>query len=496
MYLIGFDVGSSAVKAALMEAETGRCVARATAPSDGTLPMEAARPGWAEQHPDLWWTYLCRTSNQVMDTSGVRPEDVLGIGIAYQMHGLVVVDERHRPLRPSIIWCDSRAVDIGQEAFQALGPDRCLPTLLNAPGNFTASKLRWVQRHEPEVFNQIRYAMLPGDYLALRMTGEARTTPSGLSEGTLWNMQTEAPAAFLLDHWDISPDLLPPVVPTFSEQGTLLAEAAREMGLRSGIPIAYRAGDQPNNALSLGVTAPGELAATAGTSGVVYGVTDVPTYDRELRVNTFLHVNHRPDHPRYGVLLCVNGTGILYRWLREAFAGGLTYDNLNAAAELAPPGAEKLLVLPYGNGAERTLNNSAPGASLHNLHFNIHQRGHVLRAAQEGIVCALVHGFEAFSAVGLEPRLIRAGHANLFQSDLFCRTFATLSGATIELMNTDGAQGAGRGAGVGIGFYDTIDDAFVGLDPVRTIEPDDALRAPLHETYSRWTDVLHQTLAH
>lgn len=494
MYLLGFDVGSSAVKAALVAADSGTCIARATVPEDGSLPMQAARPGWAEQHPDLWWTSLCDASQLVMQKAGVRAEDVWSIGIAYQMHGLVVVDEALRPLRPSIIWCDSRAVDIGQEAFRTIGPERCLRTLLNAPGNFTASKLRWVQQHEPDVFNRVRHAMLPGDYLALRMTGEARTTPSGLSEGTLWNAQTEAPAAFLLEHWGISPDVLPPIAPTFGVQGTLTEDAAEALGLRPAIPVAYRAGDQPNNALSLGVTAPGQLAATAGTSGVVYGITDHAGYDPELRVNTFLHVNHQPDAPRYGVLLCVNGAGILYRWLRDALDGRTRYEAMNSAARLAPPGAEGLLLLPYGNGAERTLRNQTPGASLHNVHFNTHDRGHILRAAQEGIACALVHGLEAFGAMDLQPTLIRAGNANLFQSALFTRTFATLTGATVELMNTDGAQGAARGAGVGIGYYDTLDHAFVGLDPVQRVEPDDALRAPLQALYHRWTDMLDHTL--
>lgn len=494
MYLLGFDVGSSAVKAALVAAESGTCIAQATVPADGSLPMEAARPGWAEQHPDLWWTHLCDASHRVLQRSGVGAQAIAGIGIAYQMHGLVVVDNALQPLRPSIIWCDSRAVDIGEKAFRTLGPDRCLRTLLNSPGNFTASKLRWLQRHEPDIFNRVRYAMLPGDYLALRMTGEARTTPSGLSEGTLWNVQTETPAAFLLEHWGISSDVLPPTTPTFGVQGTLTEDAAGALGLRPGIPVAYRAGDQPNNALSLGITQPGQLAATAGTSGVVYGITDQAGYDPELRVNTFLHVNHQPDAPRYGVLLCVNGAGMLYRWLRDACSGPTPYDALNRAARLAPPGAEGLLLLPYGNGAERTLRNQTPGASLHNLHFNTHDRGHVLRAAQEGIACALVHGLQAFGAMNLQPTLIRAGNANLFQSALFTRTFATLTGATVELMNTDGAQGAARGAGVGIGYYDTLDDAFVGLTPVQRVAPDDALRAPLQTLYHRWTDLLDHTL--
>ncbi len=494
MYLLGFDIGSSAVKASLLEASSGRAVASATSPPDGSLPMDAERPGWAEQDPDLWWKHVCYASNSVMRASNVDAAEVIGIGIAYQMHGLVLVDESLRPLRPAIIWCDSRAVSIGDRAFHALGPERCLQTLLNSPGNFTGSKLRWVRENEPDILSRAAYAMLPGDYIALRMTGDPSTTPSGLSEGTLWNVKTEEPATFLLNHFDIPTNVLPPVVPTFAEHGALTADAAAALGLNEGTPVSYRAGDQPNNALSLGALRPGELAATAGTSGVVYGVIDSPAYDPQMRVNTFLHVNHTPDKPRYGVLLCVNGTGILYRWLRDQMGGALSYQEMNAAARLAPPGAEGLLILPYGNGAERTLNNRNIGASLHHLHFNTHTNRHVLRAAQEGIAFALRHGLEAMSTMGLKPRRIRAGHGNLFQSELFTRTFATLINVEVELYDTDGAAGAARGAGVGIGFYRSLDDAFEGLQPLHTVEPDQTLRRPLEDAFERWTTLLSHTI--
>jgi len=496
MLLLGYDIGSSAIKAALLDAETGRTVAMTRSPSDTELAMDAPQPGWAEQPPDRWWDHVIAATQQLHEAADWDPADVQGIGLSYQMHGLVLVDDDLEALRPSIIWCDSRAVDIGQEAFEALGAEWCLSHLLNSPGNFTASKLAWVKRNEPDRFARVHKAMLPGDYIALRLTGRACTTPSGLSEGTLWDVQRGGLATDVLDVFEIPPELFPEVVSTFSEQGALTPGAADALGLRAGTPVAYRAGDQPNNALSLAALEPGELAATAGTSGVVYGVGDTATYDPEQRVNTFLHVNHTPDRPRYGTLLCVNGTGILNRWLHDALSGpngALSYAAMNETAAQAPVGADGLVVLPYGNGAERTLGNADPGASLHGLNFNVHGRAHLLRAAQEGIVFALHHGLDAMRDMDLRIDTVRAGHANMFLSPIFTEAFATVTGATVELVETDGAVGAARGAGLGTGVFAGPDEAFAGLTVIDTVDPDPNLTSDYAAAYARWSDVLtHQ----
>jgi len=493
MLLLGYDVGSSAIKAALLDAETGQAVAMARAPSDSEMAMDAPQPGWAEQPPARWWEHVVAATQQLHAAADWEPADVQGIGLSYQMHGLVLVDAAFEVLRPSIIWCDSRAVDIGQEAFEALGAEWCLSHLLNSPGNFTASKLAWVKRNEPDVFRRIHKAMLPGDYIALQMTGRVCTTPSGLSEGTLWDVQQDGLATGLLDYFEISPDLFPEAVPTFSEQGVLTPEAADALGVRAGTPVAYRAGDQPNNALSLAALEPGELAATAGTSGVVYGVGDTPTYDPKQRVNTFLHVNHAPDRPRYGTLLCVNGAGILNRWLHDTLAGAdgsPSYAAMNEIAAQAPVGSDGLVVLPYGNGAERTLGNTDLGASLHGLNFNVHDRAHLLRAAQEGIVFALHHGLDAMRDMDLRIDTVRAGHANMFLSPLFTEAFATVTGATVELVETDGAVGAARGAGLGTGLFAHPEEAFAGLTVIDSIDPDPHRASDYAAAYARWADTL------
>jgi xylulokinase len=495
-HLLGYDVGSSSIKATLLEASSGKVVAAAVSPKR-ELPIQAPRPGWAEQDPEVWWEHVQRATAEIRKAARSALRDTVAVGISYQMHGLVCLDREGTVLRPSIIWCDSRAVELGDRAFAALGKELCLSRLLNSPGNFTASKLRWVRENEPEVFRRIHRIMLPGDYIAYRLTGEMQTTPSGLSEGILWDFVEGGVARFLLEHYALPESLIPAVVPNFAVQSRLTAPAAGALGLGAGTPVSYRAGDQPNNALSLNVLQPGEVAATAGTSGVVYGVGDSAAYDPDSRVNTFVHVSHSPEAPRYGTLLCVNGTAILNSWLKHntmtVGERALSYGDMNELAAGVPIGSEGLRVLPYGNGAERTLNNRNLGASLHGLDFNRHSRAHLLRASQEGIVFALQAGMEIMKSMGLSIDKVRAGAANMFLSPLFAEAFATVSGAAVELYNTDGSQGAARGAGIGAGIYD-LNSAFAGLDSVRTVEPARTLAGAYAEAYARWRESLEREL--
>ena len=494
--LLGLDVGSSSVKASLVDVGSGQCVASAFAP-EHEAPIKAARTGWAEQAPDSWWQYLRQALAQALHKAGASGEDVRAIGISYQMHGLVCVDKDLRPLRDAIIWCDSRAVPYGQRAFRELGRERCLSHLLNSPGNFTASKLAWVRENEPDVFDRIYKVMLPGDYVALRLSGQAATTVSGLSEGMMWDFVEERPAQFLLDYYGIPSSMLCDRVPTFGMQGEVSAQAAAELGLRRGTPITYRAGDQPNNALSLDVFEPGEAATTAGTSGVVYGVIDRVAYDPQSRVNTFAHVNHSPL-TRLGVLLCINGTGILNSWMRrtaspipsEGGGKGLSYDEMNDLAATVPIGADGLSILPFGNGAERVLCDREVGASIHGIDFNRHTQAHLLRAAQEGIVFSFAYGMEVMRDMGMELRTIRAGQANMFLSPIFRETLAGITGATIELCDTDGSIGAARAAGIGAGVYRDHREAFRALRRLQVIEPEEKNREAFREAYERWKQTL------
>ncbi|MBO5980417.1 MAG: carbohydrate kinase [Bacteroidales bacterium] len=473
MYLLGYDIGSSSVKASLVDAQSGRCVASAFYPKSEAAII-ANKPGWAEQEPSSWWENLKLATADVLAASAADPKDIKAIGISYQMHGLVCVDKDLNVLRPSIIWCDSRAVPYGQKAFDEIGHEACLSHLLNSPGNFTASKLAWVKENEPELYSKIYKIMLPGDYIAMKLTGEVCTTISGLSEGMMWDFSENAPAQILLDYYGIDRSLIADIRPTFSEQGRVTAAAAAELGLAEGTPVTYRAGDQPNTALSLNVFKPGEIASTAGTSGVVYGVLGEVNYDPKSRVNTFAHVNHTEDQTRLGVLLCINGTGILNSWMkRNAAPEGISYAQMNDLAATAPIGSAGVSILPFGNGAERMLENREVGSSIHGVNFNIHSQAHLLRAAQEGIVFSFKYGIEVMEQMGMNVNKIHAGHANMFLSPIFRNTLAGVTGAVIELYDTDGSVGAAKGAGIGAGIYKDNTEAFSTLEKLAVIEPSD-----------------------
>ena len=492
-YLLGLDVGSSSVKASLVDAETGKVAADTHFP-ETEAPIMAVKAGWAEQDPAMWWENAKLALKSIMAETGAKGDDIAAIGISYQMHGLVCVDKEHNVLRPSIIWCDSRAVPYGEKAFEELGAERCLSHLLNSPGNFTLAKLAWVKDNEPELFAKIHKAMLPGDYIAMKLSGEINTTISGLSEGIAWDFKEKKPAKFLLDYFGFSEDLLPDIVPTFSVQSTVSAEAAKELGLKEGTPISYRAGDQPNNAVSLNVFNPGEIASTAGTSGVVYGVLGNVNYDKKSRVNTFAHVNYTTDEDRLGVLLCINGTGILNAWVHRNIVPDLSYTEMNDVASTVPVGADGVTVIPFGNGAERVLENKEVNCSVHGLNFNKHNRAHIIRAAQEGIVFSFCYGMEVMQQMGMEIKKIHAGSANMFLSPIFRDTLANVSGATIELYATDGAAGAAKAAGIGCGLYKDNTEAFGTLQKLKVIEPNDSERASYLDAYARWKELLKESL--
>lgn len=494
--LLGYDLGSSSVKVTLLDAATGKAVASVACP-ETEMDIDSPYPGWAEQNPETWWQNAVVATKKVLNTASASPDAVRAIGISYQMHGLVLVDKNNAVLRPSIIWCDSRAVSIGDKAFSDLGESYCLDHLLNSPGNFTASKLRWVQQHEPGVYDKIHKFMLPGDYLAMRLTGDIRTTVSGLSEGIFWDYKSNEVSERLLDYYGIDRSLIPDLVPTFGAQGTLTKEAAAVLGLSPGTPVTYRAGDQPNNAFSLKTFEPGEIAATAGTSGVIYGVMDHAASDKQSRVNPFVHVNYDKSEPRLGVLLCVNGTGIMNSWLRKRLqlvGDSVSYEKLNQLASGIAIGSDGLYVLPFGNGAERMLQNKEPGASFHRLNLTRHETGHLCRAVQEGIVFSLAYGFEILNSMGLRSTVVRAGQANMFLSEVFSEAFVNVTGTRVELFNTDGSQGAARGAGVGCGYYNSMAAAFDGLACLRRIEPEKTKQESYGDAYETWKKILQQQL--
>ncbi len=494
MFFLGLDLGSSFIKASILDASTQFTIGTASIP-DQEMSMLAHQPGWAEQDPELWWSYIKKLIQKIIHETGIDAGAIAGIGISYQMHGLVLIDKNGKTLRPSIIWCDSRAVGIGDHAFESLGNDYCLTHLLNSPGNFTASKLRWVILNEPSTAEKIHKFLLPGDFINFKLTGEINTTISSLSEGMFWDFKHHALADDLFKIYQIPVSWTPAILPTFSIQGGVKTDVAHELGLKAGTPVCYRAGDQPNNAFSLNVLAPGEIAATAGTSGVIYGVQGHLGTDPLSRVNAFAHVNHAQASPHIGTLLCVNGTGIANSWVKKllSLGGDVPYDQLNRLAEMAPLGAEQLRFYPFGNGAERMLGNNMVGGHLSNLNFNKHRAPHVARAVQEGIVFALNYGVALLKENGIAAKTIKAGKANMFLSPVFRQLFSSLIDVPLEFYDTDGATGAARGAGIGQGMY-SLTNAFVSLKKLEQINPDPSIQTELNDIYAQWKNQLESIL--
>lgn len=494
MLLLGIDVGTSSVKVSVVDGHTQQVVVSAQYP-DTEAPILSVRAGWAEQEPESWWEATQQAFQRAKASGKFNAQDIAAIGIAYQMHGLVMVDADQRVLRPSIIWCDSRAVEIGEQAFRVIGEENCLAHLLNSPGNFTAAKLAWVMENEPAVYEQAAQIMLPGDYLSMRLTGSTTTSNSALSEGIFWDFQANSLSEDIMEYFGFDHSIIPTIRPVFGTHGTVSAAIATAWGLTPNIPVTYKAGDQPNNALSLSVLDPGEVAATAGTSGVVYAVSDQVAYDPLSRVNTFAHVNHeyQPHQTRLGTLLCINGTGILNSWTKRHLGGALSYAEMNHQAAAVRVGSEGLRMLPFGNGAERMFQNRDIGAQLKGLNLNTHGAAHWFRAVQEGIACSFRYGIDIMAQYGSRPAVIRAGKANLFQSELFTQTLVNLTQTPVQLFDTDGAKGAALGAGIGLGLYATPRQAFEHLSQIGQFEPNADSEA-CETLYADWQYQLSQAL--
>ena len=483
MYYIGYDIGSSSIKVALVEAKSGKKIVVLNEPQN-EMEIVSLHPNWAEQDPEIWWEHICVATKRAIRESNIDASKISGIGISYQMHGLVIVDEKCNPLRNAIIWCDSRAIEIGNKAFAEIGEQKCATHLLNSPGNFTASKLKWVKENEPDIYEKIYKYLLPGDFIASKLTGEITTTKNGLSEGMLWDYKENKVADWLLDYYGIDQSLTPTIVENFTNQGFVNEKASKESGLPIGIPVVYRAGDQPNNALSLNVLNPGEVAATGGTSGVFYAVTDIVSEQKGTRVNNFVHVNYEIETPRIGKLLNINGAGIQYRWLRNNM-GSETYESMNRKASKISIGSDGVVVIPFGNGAERMFNNKNIGTHFLNLNLNTHTNAHLFRASLEGIAFSFVYGMEILKEDNATINVIRAGNDNLFRSEIFSNTVATLIGHEIEIYNTTGAVGAARAAGLTDGDFEKFGSSITKNDHVMTFMPLKN-KEPYEDAYKKW----------
>ena len=491
MLLLGIDIGTSSIKVSVVDAATQQSVASAQYPETESA-ITSLQTGWAEQSPEMWWQHTLQAITKANSSDNYEPKQIAAIGISYQMHGLVLVDKEQNVLRDSIIWCDSRAVEIGENAFNTIGAETCSSCLLNSPGNFTASKLAWVKNNEPEVYKKVYKMMLPGDFIAMKLTGDITTTSSALSEGIFWDFKKDEISKSIMEYFGFEDSIIPKVQPLFSSHGYLSPGIAEQLSLKTGIPVTYKSGDQPNNSLSLNVLQPGEVAATAGTSGVIYAVTDKLLADKFSRVNAFAHVNHKTDEKRLGILLCINGTGIMNSWIKKLCGENLSYNEINEQAAKIKPGSDGLFILPFGNGAERMLENKIVGSHISNIDLNKHSKAHIFRAVQEGIAFAFRYGLDIMRENGLQPTIIRAGKANLFLSDVFVESFVNATGVAVELYKNDGSVGAALGAGIGAGIYTSYEEAFTNFKPLSKVEPSNL--ELYNELYEGWKKTLEQHL--
>lgn len=490
MLLCGIDVGTSSIKVSVVDAANQQLIYSTSFPE---IENEIFSPalGFAEQDPEHWWYCVQQAILKANSSLTYNSEDIAAIGISYQMHGLVVLDKTDQVVRPSIIWCDSRAVEIGNRAFEGIGQLYCQHSLLNSPGNFTASKLAWVKENQPELFEKVKHVMLPGDFIAGRFTKAFTTTPSALSEGIFWDFSSDSISQPLLNYFNFDSSLFPKVQDVFSNHGTIDAAVAKELGLNSNVQVTYKAGDQPNNAFSLGVLSPGDIATTAGTSGVVYGVSSELKCDANNRVNSFAHVNHRADQTRIGVLMCINGTGILNRWVKQTICPELSYSEMNKSAASTDIGSKGLLCVPFGNGAERIFQNKQIGASFEKLDFNRHGKPEMIRAAQEGIAFSMAFGIEMLAETGIQPNRLKAGYANMYLSEVFTQTIVNTANLSVDLLESDGAFGAALGAGLGINYYKSEQEAVAQIKKIKTINPIQDQLAITKESYNRWKDLVN-----
>ena len=493
MLLCGIDLGTSAIKFSVVDAANQKLIFTCSFP-DIENEIYSPELGFAEQDPEHWW-YCVKQAIIIGNSSGkYNPKDISAIGISYQMHGLVVLNAENKVLRNSIIWCDSRATGIGEKAFNDIGNQNCQSNLLNSPGNFTASKLAWVKQNQPHIYDQIDKVLLPGDYISGCLCHSYTTSSSALSEGIFWDFNQHGLSNDILTYFGFSKDLFPKIKPVFSSHGQIDKQIAHELGLNDQVEVTYKAGDQPNNAFSLGVLEPGEIATTAGTSGVMYGVSASLKFDPQNRVNSFAHVNHTNESIRIGVLMCINGTGILNRWLKQNFFSNLSYPEMNALGAKSPIGSNGLICNPFGNGSERIFNNKTIGGSWHNLDFNRHSNADMIRSSQEGIAFAMVYGLELLETTGIKPTHLKAGLANMYLSDIFSNAIVNASHVGLELMESDGAYGAALGAGVGLGYYHTPNEAVNKIKRIKEVHPSKDTNDQTQEAYALWKENLHKLI--
>jgi len=482
--LLGIDIGTSGSRALLLD-EAGRTQSA----SADHKAFRSPQSGWAEQDPDDWWRACQLAVRRVCEASGTQASAIQAIGLSGQMHGAVLVDAAGTVLRPAIIWCDQRT-DAECRWLERTVSESLLLELTSNPAltNFTLTKLLWIRAHEPEIWSRVRHVLLPKDYIRWRLSGEHAIDAADASGTLMLDVAWRRWSTDLLDRVGIEVDVLPQVFESPEICARVSPDGAAAIGVPAGTPIVAGAGDQAAGAVGMGITRPGAVSATIGTSGVVFAATDRPITDPKGRLHTFCHA----VPGRWHVMGVTQAAGLSLRWLRDLVgaSGGVTYDDLTAEAALVPPGAEGVLWAPYLMGERTPHCDPAIRAALVGLAAN-HSRGHVVRAVLEGVAFSLRDTFTIFSELGVPVDRIVVGGGGA-RSALWRAIQASVYGRAVETIAADegAALGAALLAGVGAGVWKTVDEAVdATVRRGTTTSPDAESVAVMNERYAHYRRV-------
>jgi xylulokinase len=482
-YLIGIDIGTSGTKVIAID-EDGRLAASASAEYELLTP----RPLWAEQRAEDWWDATCSCLQKI--TAQIPAEEVAGVGLSGQMHGLVMLDAQHQVLRPAILWCDQRTQEQCDYITQAVGKETlvaetCNPVLTG----FTAPKIIWARDHEPEVYERARQFLLPKDYVRFKLTGEFATEVSDASGTSLLNVPERNWSRKVLSALQIDPAHLPKVYESFEVSGRISAAGAQATGLKEGTPVVGGGGDQAAGAVGNGIVQSGIISVTTGTSGVVFAFADTPAIDPALRVHTFCHAVPNKWHVM-GVMLSAGGS---LRWYRDTLGapenrvaklmGVDPYELISREAATVSAGSEGLVFLPYLTG-ERTPHPDPQARGAWAGLTVRHTKAHMARAVMEGVAFGLRDSLEILKDMGVSIGNVRASGGGA-RSDVWRQIQADVFNLPLSTINSDQgpALGAALLAGVGAGVYASIEEACSTVVKVVSTTPVQRESAEVYEKY-------------
>jgi len=485
MSLLGLDIGTGGSRALVVD-DSGRVVAAASAEH---VPFRSSRTGWAEQDAPDWWRACQDAIRRVLAESGVEPAAIRAIGLSGQMHGAVLLDGAGDVLRPAIIWCDQRTEQECGWLETTIGARRLIELTANpALTNFTLTRLLWVRSHEPDLWSRVRHVLLPKDYVRFRMSGEYATDVADASGTLMLDVARRKWSPEMLEQASIDIQLLPAVFESPEICARVSREAAAATGIPEGTPIVAGAGDQAAGAIGMGITRPGAVSVTIGTSGVVFAATDRPTSDPKGRLHTFCHaVPHR-----WHVMGVTQAAGLSLRWLRDQLTPAshpapLSYDELSREATTAPPASDGVLWAPYLMGERTPHCDPNVRAALIGLTAS-HTRGHIIRAVMEGVAFSLRDTFTIFDELGVpvERTVLGGGGA---RSALWRQIQADVYGRAVQTVAVDegAAYGAALLAGVGAGVWTTVDQVCEAVvQTAGTVAPASSVVDLMNERYAAY----------